>query len=74
MKLHLDFVFKDHFPPAFLPEIPPGNFLSLPEISNLTLRQYLHDPRNVAILIYKHCSAPIRVQFNFTEHFESNLK
>ena len=74
MKLHLDFVFKDHFPPPFLPEIPPGNFLSLSEISNFTPRQYLHETRNVAILIYKHCSVQLGVHFNFTEHFESNLK
>ena len=54
MKL-IEFAFKAQFSPAFLPEIPPGNFLFLPEISNFTLRQFLHDTRNVTILIYKHC-------------------
>ena len=54
MKL-IDFAFKAHFSPAFLPEIPPGIFLFLPEISNFTLRQFLHEKRNVAILIYKYC-------------------
>ena len=51
----IDFAYKAHFSPAFLPEIPPGNFLFLPEISNFTLGQFLNETRNVAILIYKHC-------------------
>ena len=42
MKL-IDFAFKAHFSPVFLPEIPPGNFLFFPEISNFTLRQFLHE-------------------------------
>ena len=54
MKL-IDFAFKTHFSPAFLPEIPPGKFLFHPEISNFTLRQFLHETKIVAILIYKHC-------------------
>ena len=34
--------FKTHFPPALIPEIPLGNFLSRPEISDLTPRQFLN--------------------------------
>ena len=55
----IDFAFKAHFSPAFHPIIPPGNFLFLPEISNFTLRQFLHETRNVAILIFKHCITPV---------------
>ena len=55
MKL-IDFAFKAHFSPAFLPENPPGNFFFHPIISNFTLGQFLHETRNVAILIYKQCT------------------
>ena len=58
------FAFKSHFSPAFLPEIPSGNFLFHPEISNFTPRQFLHETRNVAILIYKNCIRSMRAHRN----------
>ena len=56
MKL-IDLAFKAHFSRAFLPEIPPGNFIFVPEISNFTLSQFLHETSYVANLIYKHCTS-----------------
>ena len=51
----IDFAFKAQISPAFLHEIPPGNFLFLTEFSDFTLKQFIHETGNVAILIYKHC-------------------
>ena len=49
MKL-IEFAIKAHFSPAFLPEIPPGNFLFLPEISKFTLRQFFHETRKSGVV------------------------
>ena len=46
----IDFVFTSHFSPTFLQEISPGNFLLLHKILNFTLRQFLHETRNIVFL------------------------
>ena len=54
MKL-IDFAFTSHFSSSFLQEISPGNFLFFHEILNFTLRQFLHETRNMCFYLYKHC-------------------
>ena len=60
---------RSSFSPAFLPEIPPGSFLFLPEIFNFTLGQFLHETGNVAISIYKQCM-PYKTVF-WSKNFSS---
>ena len=55
----VDFAFTAHFSQGFLPEISTGNLPFLPEISNFPQDNFifLHETRNLGVLIYKHCSS-----------------
>ena len=64
MKL-IDFALTSNLSLAFLQEISPGNFFFLHEILNFTLRQFLHETRNMCFYLYKHCNYIYRKIFLF---------